>query len=82
MKLQELLDKKYPWIISQNARDIGRTNLIKWNITTEGLPIVAKPYTVPLKYHKFVDHEIKQLEEAGIISQSMSNWGSPHPGGA
>ena len=32
---------------------------------------------VPLKYCKFIDHKIKQLEEAGIISQSMSNWVSP-----
>ena len=29
---------------------------------------------MPLKFCKFVDHEIKQLEEAGIISRSMSNW--------
>ena len=43
----------------------------------EGLPIASKPYTVLLKYHEFIDHELKQLEEAGIISQSMSNWASP-----
>ena len=30
-----------------------------------------------LKYHEFVDHEIKPLEEAGITSQSMSDWVSP-----
>ena len=24
-----------------------------------------------------MDHEIKQLEDAGIISHSMSNWASP-----
>ena len=24
-----------------------------------------------------MDHEIKQLEEVGIISRSMSNWTSP-----
>ena len=66
-KLQELLDKKYPEIISQNAMDIGRTNLIKLDIWTEGLPITSKPYTVLLKYCEFTDHEIKQLEEAGII---------------
>ena len=32
---------------------------------------------VPLKYCEFVDHEIKQLDEPGIISQSMSNLASP-----
>ena len=59
------------------AMDIGRTNLIKLDIPTEGPPIASKLYTVPLKYGEFVDHEIKQLEETGIISRSMSNWASP-----
>ena len=57
--------------------DIGRTNLIKLDIPKEGPPIVSKSYTVVLKYHKFVDHEIKQLEDVGIISWSMSDWASP-----
>ena len=68
MKLQELLDTKYPQIILQNATDIDRTNLIELDIPTEGPPIASKPYTVPQKYCKFIDHEIKQLEEVGIIS--------------
>ena len=37
---------------------------------------MSNPYTLPLKYREFVDHEIKQLEEAGIISRSMSHWAS------
>ena len=32
---------------------------------------------MPLKYRDFVDEEIQQLEDAGIISSSMSNWASP-----
>ena len=62
--------------MSQTAVDIGKTYLIELDIPTEGLPVASKAYTVPLKYCKFVDHEIKQLEEAGIISWSMSNWTS------
>ena len=57
--------------------DIDRTNLIELDIPTEGPWIASKPYTVLLKNCKFIDHEIKQMEEAGIISQSMSNWTSP-----
>ena len=68
MKLQELLNKKYLQIISQNATDIGRTNLIELDIPMEGPPTASKPYTVLLKYHEFIDHKIKQLEEVGIIS--------------
>ena len=77
VKLQELLKKKYIHIISQTTTDIGRANLIELDIPKEGLPIASKPYTVLLKYHEFVDHKIKQLEEAGIISQSKSNLASP-----
>ena len=76
-KLRDLLERKYLHIISQNMMDIGRTNLYELDIPTEGLPIVSKLYTIPLKYHEFIDHKIKQLEETGIISLSMSNWASP-----
>ena len=76
-KLMELLNIKYANIMSQTARDIGRTSLIELDIPTECPLIVSKPYTVPLKYHEFMDHKIKQLEEAGIISRSISNWASP-----
>ena len=77
VKLHDLLDRKYIHIVSQNVMDIGRTNLIELDIPTEGPPIASKPHTVPLKYCEFVDHDIKQLEEVGIISQSMSNWARP-----
>ena len=65
---QELLDRKYLQIIWQNATDIGRNKLTKLNIPMEGPPIISRPYTALLKYHELVDHEIKHLEEAGIIS--------------
>ena len=65
--------QEYVHIILQTATDIGRTNLIELDILIEGPPITSKPYTVPLKYCELVDHEIKQLEEAGIISESMCN---------
>ena len=76
-QLQELLDQKYINIISQTTMDIGRTNLIELDIPTEGPLVVSRPYSVPLKYCDFMDPEIKQLEEASIISRSMSDWASP-----
>ena len=63
-RLQELLDVKYNIIVSKSAADIGKTYLNKLGILTEGPPVAFKPYTVPLKYREFVNHEIKQLEEA------------------
>ena len=68
MKLQELQNKEYLQIIYQNAVDIGRTNLIELDNPTEVPPIAPKPYTVLLKYLKFVDHEIKQL----VLYNAMS----------
>ena len=76
-QLQKLLDAKYNTVVFKSATYIGRTNLIELDIPTEGLPVASKPYAIPLKYREFVDHEIKQLEEAGIISRSMSDWASP-----
>ena len=75
-ELQNLLEAKYSTIVSKSATDIGRTNLIQLDILTEGPPIACKPYSVPLKYRDFMDQEIKQLEDAGFISHSMSNWAS------
>ena len=76
-QLQELQDVKYNSIVSKSATDIERTNVIELDIPTEGMPVASKPYTIPLKYREYVDHEIKQLEEAGIISRSMSDCTSP-----
>ena len=72
-----MLDIKYTNIVSKSVADIHRTNLIELDIPTLGLSVASKPYTVPLKYRHFIEHEIKQLQEAGIISRSMSDWASP-----
>ena len=76
-KLNTLLEGKYSDIVSKSATDIGRTNLIELDIPTEGPPVSCRPYSIPLKYRDFVDEEIQQLEDAGIISRSMSDWVSP-----
>ena len=36
-----------------------------------------KQYTIPLKYQNFIDNKTKRLEEAGLISRSLSNWSAP-----
>ena len=76
--LQELLDHKYINITSQTAMDIGRPSLTELDFLTEGPPINSKPYIITLKYHGFVDHKIKQLEEAGKEHEWL---GHPHSGG-
>ena len=67
---------KYTSIISQSTTDISRTNLLELNIPTEQLPMVSTPYSVPLKNRELVDQDITQLEEAEIMSRSMSDLAS------
>ena len=44
---------------------------------TEGSPVFVKQYTILLKYQNYIDDETKRLEEAGLISRSLSNWSAP-----
>ena len=75
-KLNTLLEGKYNDIVSKSATDIGRTNLIELDIPTVAPCVSCRPYSIPLKYRDFVDEEIQQLEDSGIISRSMSDWAS------
>ena len=46
-------------------------------IPTTGPPIAQKPYPILLKYQKFIDEEIRLLENAGGISKSLSPFEAP-----
>ena len=47
------------------------------DILTTGLPIACKLYNILLKYKKFVDKDIRLLENADCISKSLSLWAAP-----
>ena len=40
-------------------------------------PICQKPYTLVLKHYEWVQKEVEQLEQTGIITRSVSPWTSP-----
>ena len=44
--------------------------------TGDSPPSTKKPYTLPLKHYDWVQQEIESLEQAGIITQSVSPWAS------
>ena len=68
----------FPEVFSKNSEDIGRTNLITMDIDTgEHPPICQKPYTLALKHYEWVQKEVEQLEQMGIITRSVSPWASP-----
>ena len=70
-----MLESRFGSIIST---DVGRTKLHTLDVqVTEGSPALVKQYTIPLKYQNFIDDETKRLEEAGLISRSLSNWSAP-----
>ena len=64
-------------IISKSPTYVGRANLFQMDIPTAGPPVAHKPYPIPLKYQKFVDKEIKLLENAGCKSKSLRLWDAP-----
>ena len=77
-KVLKMLESRFGSIISRSSTDIGRTKLHTLNVqVTEGSPVFMKQYTIPLKYQNFIDDETKRLEEAGVISRSLSNWSTP-----
>ena len=76
-KLNAMLNNKFTCIISKSSTDFSRTNLVEMDLPTTGPPVATKPYTIPLKYKSFIDDKIKLLEDAGYISQSLSDWASP-----
>ena len=61
-----------------DSSDIGKTPLVEMEIDTgDSPPITQKPYTLPLKYAKWVQKELEILEKAGVIVRSVSPWASP-----
>ena len=76
-KFEELCDE-YGEAFSKNNEDIGRTKLVKMDIDTgDSPPVSSRPYTLPLKHYEWVQREIESLEQAGVITKSMSKWASP-----
>ena len=73
-----MLESRFGSIISRSSTDVGRTKLHTLDVqVTEGSPVFVKQYTILLKYQNFIDDETKRLEEAGLISRSLSNWSAP-----
>ena len=77
-KALSMLETKFVSIISKSSMDVGRTNLHTVYLqVSEGNPVFIKQYTIPLKYQNYIDEETRRLEEAGLISRSLSNWSAP-----
>ena len=77
-KVFSMLETKFASIILKSSMDVGCTNLHTVDLqVSEGNPVFIKQYTIPLKYQNYIDEETKRLQEAGLISRSLSNWSTP-----
>ena len=73
-----MLESRFGSIITKSSTDVGRTKLHTLDgQVTEGSPVFVKQYTILLKYQSFINDETKGLEEADLISRSLSNWYVP-----
>ena len=78
IKVLNMLESRFGSIILRSSTDVGRTKLHTLDVQVmEGSPVFMKQYTIPLKYQNFINDETKRLEEAGLISRSLSNWSAP-----
>ena len=70
---------EYDDIISKSPSDVGDCPYFEMTIDTDpdALPCASKPYPLALQHKEFVKAEIQGLLDAGIISKSFSQYGSP-----
>ena len=75
----ETLLQEFSDIMSKSSLDIGVTHLNEMVLHTKqgSIPVVGKPYSLPLKHHKFVKEEIPNLLETGVIEWSLNPYAAP-----
>ena len=74
----EALCVQYADVSSKDSTDLGRSPFLTMEIDTgDHPPITQRPYSLALKHVEWVQEEIEKLEQAGIITRSMSPWASP-----
>lgn len=66
---------RYQNLFSKSKDDFGRTSLIKHKINTEGAkPTKQPPRRLPHYAAEFVDKEVENMIERGIVEPSSSPW--------
>ena len=74
----EGLYEKYRKVFSMDSADIGKTPIIQIEIDTgDNPPVSQRPYSLALKHVEWVRQELEALENAGVITRSVSPWASP-----
>ena len=75
----ETLLEEFSDIMSKSSSDIGLMHLEEMfcHMKPGTIPVASKPYSLPLKHHKFVKEELANLLETGLIEWSLSPYAAP-----
>ena len=58
--------------------DIGRTNILQHEIPTgDAAPIAKRPYKGNFKKNQFIEKEVQDMLQRGLIRESSSPWAAP-----
>ena len=68
-KLSSLLEVDYNSTVSKSTMDVVRANLFQMAFLPEDPSNAHKPYGLRIEHQKFMDEEIRLLENAGCISK-------------
>ena len=65
--------------MSKSSSAIGLTHLKEMvlHMKPGSIPVASKPYSLPLRHHKFVNDKMTSLLEAGLIKWSLSLYAAP-----
>ena len=69
---------RYSHLFSSGPQDMGRTDVIKHHIDTQGArPIRQPPRRLPMAKRKVGEDAVADMYERGVIEPSTSPWSSP-----
>ena len=75
-QLTNLLNK-FASLFTPKGGQVGRTQIVKHAITTEGPPVRQPVRRVPQALKEVIDTEVTKMLEQGIVKPSSSPWSSP-----
>jgi hypothetical protein len=63
----------FRWTFARHKADCGLTHLINHKIPTQGPPIKKSPYKTPYHLKPWLNDQIKEMEEQGIIKEGLES---------
>ena len=65
-------------VCAASQLDIGRTNILQHEIPTgDAAPIAKRPYKGNFKKNQFIEKEVQDMLQRGLIRESSSPWAAP-----